>query len=470
MISILIFINAFNINAQVSISIDGSPPDSSSILDLNSSEKGFLPPRMTQAQRNAISNPEEGLLVFCTDCATESTTGILSIFRDGQWRMFEVSCDYPLTPGLDTTISEVTQITWDWDTVPIAEGYRWGVQNSFNSAEEMGMITSKIETGLTCWSQYTRYIWAYNDCGRSDSLIMTANTLPVTFSPEPAAGEHSATGNHITWTWNAAEGAAGYKWSTGSNFYTAEDLGPSTERIEPDLNCGTTYTRYVWAYDDCGFSEPAILIRATDACGGDCQQFTDSRDGQTYFAVLIDTVCWMAENLNIGTKTDSTLSPSDNGIIEKHCYHDLEYQCDIYGGLYQWWEMMQYNYDEGSQGICPSGWHLPTWTEWWNMINYLGGASVAGGKMKETGYGHWLEPNTGATNESGFTALPGGMHTSGQAYMGNNYTGKFWTSTQTEPSFEIKAKSLNLYYNGGYISPSTVTSKYNELSVRCVKD
>lgn len=467
---IVILIHSINLisNAQVGISLDGSPPDPSSILDLKSSGKGFLPPRMSRVQRDAIATPAEGLLVFCTDCTTESTTGILSVFNDGQWKMFEVACDYPLTPPLDTMISEAAQITWDWDTVPIAQGYLWSTGSNFMAAEDLGLVSSKTETGLNCWSEYKRYVWAYNDCGRSDSLILTANTLMVTFSPAPVAGTHIASGDTITWIWSAANGADGYKWSTGNNFSTAEDLGIMTERVETGLNCGTTYTRYIWAYDDCGFSQPTILTLATAACSGDCQQFTDSRDGQTYFAVLIDTVWWMAENLNIGTKIDSTVSPSDNSLIEKHCYHDLESQCDIYGGLYQWWEMMQYTNMDGTQGICPSGWHLPSWTEWWNLINYLGGASIAGGKMKEAGYAHWVEPNTGATNESGYTAFPGGMHSPGQAYSGINYSGKWWSSTQYPPN--PRAGSFGLNYISENILPSTVTSKYNQFSVRCIKD
>jgi uncharacterized protein (TIGR02145 family) len=457
-------------SAQVSINLDGSLPDSSAILDLQSSDRGFLPPRMTQAQRNAIVNPAEGLLVFCNDCSTESTSGILTIFRDGEWRTFEVNCDYPLTPGLDMVISEATQITWDWNTVPISIGYKWGYDDDFNNAEDLGLLTLKVETGLICWSEYRRYVWAYNDCGRSDSLILTASTLPVTFSPAPAEGTHTAASDQITWNWIGVTGAAGYRWSTVNNFYTAEDLGLMTARMEAGLNCGTTYIRYIWAYDDCGYSQPTVLTQATVACSGGCQQFTDSRDGQTYFAVMIDTVCWMAENLNIGTRTDSTVSPSDNGIIEKHCYHDLESQCNVYGGLYPWMEMMQYTNTEGTQGICPSGWHLPTWTEWWNMINYLGGTSIAGGELKEAGYAHWFTPNEGATNESGFTALPGGSHSPGIAYGYMGYSGKFWTSSETPPGYQLKAKSFSLAYNSSAISPSTVTSKYNEFSVRCIKN
>lgn len=79
----------------------------------------------------------------------------------------------------------------------------------------------------------------------------------------------------------------------------------------------------------------------------------DSRDGQTYNTVLIGTQCWMAENLNIGTMINGSSDQTDNATIEKYCYNNKTANCDTYGGLYQWTEMMQYVMTEGAQGICP---------------------------------------------------------------------------------------------------------------------
>ena len=87
---------------------------------------------------------------------------------------------------------------------------------------------------------------------------------------------------------------------------------------------------------------------------------SDSRDGQIYNTVQIGTQCWMAENMNIGTRINGSGDQTNNGTIEKYCYDDNEANCDTNGGLYQWNEMMQYTTMEGAQGICPAGWHIAT--------------------------------------------------------------------------------------------------------------
>ncbi len=134
----------------------------------------------------------------------------------------------------------------------------------------------------------------------------------------------------------------------------------------------------------------------------------DARDGKKYKTVQIGSQCWMQENLDFGLMIDGTYSQTDNDTIEKYCYDNDSLNCGIYGGLYQWNEMMNYLLIPGTKGICPAGWHLPSSEEWTQLSNWLGGLSIAGGKLKETGTLHWRSPNTGATNISGFTALPGG--------------------------------------------------------------
>jgi hypothetical protein len=108
--------------------------------------------------------------------------------------------------------------------------------------------------------------------------------------------------------------------------------------------------------------------------------FTDTRDGKVYTTVYIGTQCWMKQNLNIGTRIAGAGNQTNNGTIEKYCYDDNESNCDYYGGLYQWNEMMQYTTTQGVKGICPKGWHLPTNNEWNVLSTFLGGS--AGGKMK----------------------------------------------------------------------------------------
>jgi len=198
-------------------------------------------------------------------------------------------------------------------------------------------------------------------------------------------------------------------------------------------------------------------------CG---QSLIDDRDGKTYNTVLIGTQCWMAQNLNIGTKIAGLNDQANNGIIEKYCYDDDENNCNTYGGLYQWNEAMQYSTIEGVKGICPTGWYLPTDAEWTTLTTYLGGESVAGGKMKEAGTSHWSPPNTGATNSSGFIALPGGYrNVSGSLVYYREYA-HFWSSSQID--------STNVWLRGlscGWENASrTDNVKTIGLSVRCLKD
>jgi uncharacterized protein (TIGR02145 family) len=147
----------------------------------------------------------------------------------------------------------------------------------------------------------------------------------------------------------------------------------------------------------------------------------------------------MAKDMNVGTKINSTQSgfqQLDNDTIEKYCYNNDEAYCVIYGGLYEWQEVMQYVITERAQGICPVGWHIPTDGEYTALADYLGGESVAGGKMKttgtiEAGTGLWYAPNTGATNDSGFTGLPGGYRSDNGSFYSLGYCDLFWTSSQS---------------------------------------
>ncbi|NQV01160.1 MAG: hypothetical protein HQ542_00810, partial [Bacteroidia bacterium] len=162
--------------------------------------------------------------------------------------------------------------------------------------------------------------------------------------------------------------------------------------------------------------------------------------------------------------------------IEKYCYRNSTTNCITYGGLYQWNEMMQYVTTEGTQGICPTGWHLPTDAEWCTLENYVDTGTVtcnstgmrgtdAGGNLKETGTTHWQSPNTGATNSSGFTALPGGyrfIHGSFYHLTSNAY---FWSSSEIGSS----AFYRYLYNNFPFVCRNTYILTFG-LSARCVRD
>jgi len=232
--------------------------------------------------------------------------------------------------------------------------------------------------------------------------------------------------------------------------------------------CTTDQKFYAFMADSARWKE--LLYgpgRITPTCG---IPFTDVRDGRSYATIQIGTQCWMAQNLNAGTRIDNNYSQPNNSVIEKYCYNDLESNCDLFGGLYQWSEMMQYVTTPGVQGICPAGWHLPTDDEWMTMGTELGGLEVAGGKLKEAGTAHWIAPNTGATGESGMTALPGSY----RGYLGGfgapGERAAFWTSTRNTGASYNCSWNYDLFYNSAGAARQSGAMWSNGFSVRCVKN
>ncbi len=227
---------------------------------------------------------------------------------------------------------------------------------------------------------------------------------------------------------------------------------------------------YVWRQDfskTFGYSVRCVKDQE-QACPGTP---TVTYEGQTYNTVQIGTQCWFKENLNVGTMIPGSQEMVDNGIIEKYCYDDDPANCATYGSLYQWSEMMQYDTVQGTQGICPTGWHIPTDAEWTVLTDFLGGEYIAGGKMKatgtiEAGTGLWYAPNEGATNSSGFTALPAGYrHYSGN-FFSLGFNTLFWSSTEYDSS---NAWDRLLLFDFANVNRDDV-SKGSGFSSRCVKD
>ena len=302
----ILFCISLQISAQVAINTDGSMPDNSAMLDVKSSTKGMLAPRMTQTQRIAIANPVAGLIVWCTNCGA---SGELQVFNGAIW----------------------TNIMGGTPAIPFV--------------------------------------------------------------------------------------------------------------------CGT--------------------------------QLVDTRDGKSYSTTLIGTQCWFTQNLNVGARINGTVEQSNNSIIEKYCYLDLESNCNNYGGLYQWAETVQYLNGTSNTtswnpvpsgnvtGLCPPGWHVPSDAEVTTLTTLLGGETVAGGKMKEVGIVHWQAPNTGATNSSGFTGLPAGYRAYTSPFSNIGLYGYFWSSVQYS--------SGNQAWDRGLLNTTAQAALYyhlkaDGLSVRCLKD
>jgi len=199
--------------------------------------------------------------------------------------------------------------------------------------------------------------------------------------------------------------------------------------------------------------------------------FIDSRDGNEYNWVQIGDQVWMAENLKY---LPSVVGPGTESETTPHYYvygYDGTNVADAkatdtyatYGVLYNWTAALT---------ACPTGWHLPTDAEWTTLITFLGGDNVAGGKLRETGTTHWHIPNTGATNETGFTALPGGYRsTNGSfnsigSFYGIGYCGYWWSATE---NYATNAWLRNMDYDNSIVTRG-YSIKAPGRSVRCVRD
>ncbi len=224
----------------------------------------------------------------------------------------------------------------------------------------------------------------------------------------------------------------------------------------------------------CGTYIDTMAISFAPIMGQPCPDIlTISYGGQTYNTVLIGIQCWLKENLNVGTMIISDQEghlQTDNGIVEKYCPDNDSAKCNLYGGLYEWDEAMQYN-SGNMQGICPDGWHIPDNFEWVALEYYLGKQMAAGGKMKSTGSleeysGLWHAPNTGATNSSGFTGLPAGIRWYEGGFLHLNYAAEFWST-----SWEYTAGGwwYMLIYSSTLLG-SGQGLHMNGLSIRCLKN
>jgi uncharacterized protein (TIGR02145 family) len=196
--------------------------------------------------------------------------------------------------------------------------------------------------------------------------------------------------------------------------------------------------------------------------------FIDSRDGETYKTVKIGTQTWMAENLKTTKFNDGTFIPfvTDNTewsnlTTPGYCWYnnnEAAYKA-TYGALYNW-------HTVSTGKLCPTGWHVPSDVEWTTLTSFLGGGSVALDKLKEIGLTHWLTRNTGATNETSFTALPGGYRGYDGTFGGvGDYSG-WWSSTELSSA---SAFAREMGY--GYTDVKRLNGdKLDGFSVRCLQD
>ena len=191
-------------------------------------------------------------------------------------------------------------------------------------------------------------------------------------------------------------------------------------------------------------------------------------DGNQYNVIKIGNQIWMKENLKVskyrnGDDITTNLVNTSWSNANKGAYaiYNNENANDAsYGKLYNWYAV------NDSRGLCPRGWHIPSDNEWTTLTNYLGGESIAGGKMKSTGTTLWLTPNVKATNKSSFSVLPGGFRNGDGGFIFIRFNALFWSATEFDIS---NAWNRNLYNYNGNVYRNNFNKSFGA-SVRCLRD
>jgi uncharacterized protein (TIGR02145 family) len=300
--------------------------------------------------------------------------------------------------------------------------------------------------------------------------IPEVSTEPVT----NIAATEALTGGKVVDDFKAEVTDRGVCWSTNqspsitdANTHDGSGLG-SFESVITGLTYNTKY--YVRAY-------------ATNSEGtgyGNEVEFTttevnrEDADGNVYTSVTIGTQVWMVENLKTTKLSDGTEIPNVTDPVTWSHLTTLGYRWynndantfkSPYGALYNW-------YAVNTGKLCPTNWHVPTDNDVTILETYLGGSYIAGGKLKETGTTHWLAPNIGATNETGFTALPGGTYNMFGYFDQMGVAGFWWYIKSSHPEDDICWFNICNYdpYIRFFLSGNSPGSTTQGFSVRCLRD
>lgn len=376
------------------------------------------------------------------------------------------------------------EVTYDGGEVVTSRGFCWDttvnpiitrcLDTTINGSGS-GVFYERIR-GLTEGTTYFIRAYATNIRGtsynNSDVIITTLAFPSVTTTMTSATTPTEASGGgNVTSDGGAPLTGRGVCWNTTGNptvwdNKTTDGIGlGSFTSLLTDLQPGTLYYVKAYATTLVGTSYGQQVLFNT--------KISDI-DGNVYKTVTIGTQVWMAENLKtirfnngdlLGTTTPATLDIS--GEIEPKYqwpYLGDKYNIPTYGLLYTWYAAID------SRSLCPTGWHIPSYSEVYIMLNFLGGDTVAGNKLREVGIAHWPAPNTGSNNASGFTALPGGYRSSigiEYGFEGLLSEALFWTSTLSAVDYAWSFSVRYYYFNTVYVGYSRLSNGY---SIRCIKN
>jgi uncharacterized protein (TIGR02145 family) len=313
----------------------------------------------------------------------------------------------------------------------------------------------------------TAYIYRIATFGWDNVSEWTSSNWVGTSFPAPSqllTTAVSSTEISLSWVDNCSF-EIGYliERDEGSGFVQVGEVGEDVNTFsDTGLVAGNSYTYRVRGYTLANNSDYSVPSSTTTFS---CIDF----DGNVYETVVIGDQEWMAENLKVTHYREGSVIPNlitdlnwTSTSSGAYSFYENNSNYGIsYGVLYNWYAVTN------AHNLAPEGWHIPTDTEWHNLITHLGGNSVAGGKLKEIGFDHWWSPNTDATNESGFTALPGGLRGwSSGSFISLAVSAYFWTATEDD---SVYPWMYNLDYSNSEVGRNN-TYRNNGASIRCVRD
>jgi uncharacterized protein (TIGR02145 family) len=359
----------------------------------------------------------------------------------------------------------------------------------------LGIFSSEI-TNLTPCTRYYARAYATNSAGTgyaSQDITWQIGEFSIGYGNISSISSNSA-----SWTATLAGSNCvsvtqrGAVWSTSPNptislatkTENGSGMGAFTSNITGLVPNTTYHVRFYVTLQNGGsdvrtsyFGDRTFTTTNAFVCG--TSTIADI-DGNSYNTVLIGSQCWMKENLKVtkyrnATSISNVTGNSDWSLLTTGawCFYNNDAANNtVYGKLYNWFTTID------NRGICPTGWHVPTDAEWTILTNNLGGLNAASGKMRATGTTYWNSPNEFSNNESGFTALPGGMRNAqaSSVFSGLKDNASFWSAT--EISSNAAWSRSPTYFFDVFLPPpvlvpqvmAALIQKQSGLSIRCLKD
>jgi uncharacterized protein (TIGR02145 family) len=476
-----------------SIKLNNQNDPGSAMMEVNSSSKGILIPNVAltgSADATTIALPAVSLLVYNTATVSDVEPGYY--YNSGTagspfWTRLATSTGTGTAgDGSETKVTAGTNVTVTGSGTSISP-YIVGALSGDGSETKVTAGTNVTVTGSgTTGSPYL--VDAAGGDG-SETKVTAGTNVTVTGSGtsgspylvDAAGGDGSETkvtaGTNVTVTGSGTSASPYIVDATEVDGDVANELQNLTQVLTKSNDAGNL-----------AITNLANPIAATDAATKAYVDLLESKlealegvkdiDNNRYDIIKIGTQTWMAENLKTTRYNDGSLIPlitdaalwgtaSTNG-APGYCWYNAPNETSnliAFGALYNWYAIDTLS--NGNKNVCPVGWHVPIDGEWTTLTTYLGGEGVAGGKMKEAGLAHWLTPNGGATNESGFAGLPGGNRSNnGTFYNGGGNPGYWWSSTEFNAT---GAWSRYLFNFNGNVYRNGINKGFG-FSVRCLRD